>query len=176
MSIRPQYKSWGFFIYKIICKIGGDILINKVQPYEKLVDYIKNNPQKGLTIPHADIEQILGVPYRKGCHCLNSKYSYQVKKANDKLLTLGLALDPIQGYGYRILKDSQYKDVMRRKFNTAVKYMFKAKEYGVNTNVAALSATEYKEWEDIFNKVSNACTYLSLIPSPSVVATKKNVP
>lgn len=150
-------------------------MVNKSQPYEKLVDYVKNNPQKGLTIPHADIEKILGVPYRKGCGCLNNRYSYQVKKANDKLLGLNLALDPIQGYGYRILKDNQYKDVMCRKFNTGIKYIFKAKEYGDNTDVSTLSPNEYKEWESVFNKVSDACTYLSLIPSP-VATIQKSIP
>ena len=152
-------------------------MTNKIQPHEKLVDYVKNNPQKGLTIPHADVEKEMGVPYRKGCGCLNSKYSYQVKKANEKLLTLGLALDPIQGFGYRILKDNQYVYVMRRKFNTGIKYILKAKEYGDNTNVAALNKKDYKEWDDAFNKISDACTYLSFIPSPVVpINTKKKNP
>ena len=53
-------------------------MVSKTQPYEKLVDYVKSNPQKGLTIPHTDIETIIGIPYRKGCNCLNSKYSYHV--------------------------------------------------------------------------------------------------
>ena len=40
-------------------------MTNKTQPYEKLVDYVKNHPQKGLTIPHADVEKILGVSRKK---------------------------------------------------------------------------------------------------------------
>lgn len=149
-------------------------MITKVQPFEKLVDHVKNNPQKGMLIPHADIEQILGIPYRKACGCLNSQYSYQVKKANEKLLQSALALDAIQGFGYRILKDNQYVDVMRRKFNTGLKYIEKAKEYGDNTNVSSLSTKDYQEWENVFNTVSSACSYLSFIPSPVVpVQTKK---
>lgn len=147
-------------------------MVNQVQPFEKLVDYVRNNPQKGLTIPHADVEQILGVPYRKSCGCLNSRYSYQVKKANDKLLSLALALDPIQGYGYRILKDNQYVDVMRRKFNTGLKYIQKAKEYGDNTSVTGLSKKEYAEWENTYDTITNACNYLSFIPAPVVVVPK----
>ena len=42
-------------------------MVSKTQPYEKLVDYVKSNPQKGLTIPHVDIEKIINVPYRKSC-------------------------------------------------------------------------------------------------------------
>lgn len=151
-------------------------MINKTQPYEKLVDYVKNNPKKGLTIPHVDVEKILGVPYRKGCGCLNSKYSHQVRRANEKLLTLNLALDPIQGFGYRILNDNQMVDVMRRKFNTGLKYILKAKEYGDNTNVSALNNKEYKEWENTFNHVSDACSYLSFISSPVVSGKTKNNP
>ena len=37
-------------------------MVSKTQPYEKLVDYVKSNPQKGLTIPHTDIETIIGIP------------------------------------------------------------------------------------------------------------------
>ena len=148
--------------------------VPKVQPFEKLVDYVKNNAQKGLTIPHADVETILGVPYRKSCGCLNSKYSYQVKKANDKLLQSSLALDSIQGFGYRILQDNQYVDVMRRKFNTGLKYILKAKEYGDNTDVNGLSKKEYLEWENTFNTITNASGYLSFIPSPTIpISTKK---
>ena len=147
--------------------------VPKVQPFEKLVDWVKNNPQKGLTIPHADVEQILGVPYRKSCGCLNSKYSYQVKKANEKLLQLALSLDPIQGFGYRILQDNQYVDVMRRKFNTGIKYILKAKEYGDCTNISGLSKKEYQEWENVFNTVTNASGYLSFIPSPTIPKVTK---
>lgn len=144
------------------------------QPFEKLVDHVKNNPSKGTLIPHADIEQILGITYRKPCGCLNSKYAYQVKKANEKLLQSCLALDAIQGFGYRILEDNQYVDVMRRKFNTGLKYIEKAKEYADNTDVSKLSRTDYREWENTFNTISNACSYLSFIPSPVVpVKTKK---
>lgn len=138
-------------------------MIQKIQPWEKLVDYVKNNPQKGLTIPHSDIEQILGIPYRKSCNCLNSRYSYHVKKANEKLLQLSLALDPIQGFGYRILNDNQYVDIMKRKFNTGLKYIQKAKEYGDNTDVTLLTKQEYNEWENTFNTIIDACNYLTFI-------------
>ena len=92
------------------------------------MDYVKSNPQKGLTIPHVDIEKIINVPYRKSCNCLNSKYSYQIAKANQKLTSLSLRLEPIQGFGYRIIQDNQYVDSMRKAYNTAVRYVEKAKE------------------------------------------------
>ena len=146
-------------------------MVSKVQPYEKLVDYIKNNPQKGLTIPHTDIEQIIGVPYRKGCGCLNGTYSYQVKKANEKLLSLCLALEPIQGFGYRILKDNQYVDVMKRNFNIGFKYIQKAKEYGDNTNIISLTKKQYAEWENAFSIITDAYNHLST--TPFTLASKK---
>ena len=144
----------------------------KMQPFEKLVDWVKQNPTKGVIIPHADVETIMGVPYRKNCGCLNSRYSYQVKKANEKLLQSALALDAIQGYGYRVMNDNQYVDVMRRKFNTGLKYILSAKEYGDNTNISALTGAEYKEWENTFNTITNACGYLSFIPSPTITLSK----
>lgn len=149
-------------------------MVSKTQPYEKLVDFVKNNPQKGLTIPHADVEKILNVPYRKSCGCLNGAYSYQVEKAKEKLLQMSLALDSIQGFGYRILNDNQYVDVMRRKFNTGLKYIQKAKEYGDNTDISGLSKKDYAEWENTFNTITNACNYLSFIPSPVVIAKGNN--
>lgn len=140
-------------------------MINKIEPYEKLVDYVKNNPQKGLTIPHTDIEKIMGVPYKKNCNCINSNYSYQIRKANEKLLQLSLALESIQGFGYRILKDNQYVDVMKRKFNTGVKYIAKAKEYGEKANASVLTKKERKELLNVYNMVDNTYDYLSNMAS-----------
>ena len=146
-------------------------MVSKTQPYEKLVDYVKSNPQKGLTIPHVDIEKIINVPYRKSCNCLNSKYSYQIAKANQKLTSLSLRLEPIQGFGYRIIQDNQYVDSMRKAYNTAVRYVEKAKFIGDNTNISVLSSKEYKEFDDIYNKVIAAQSSLSIIP-----VKKKNTP
>ena len=83
-------------------------MVSKIQPYEKLVDYVKSNPYKGLTISHTDIEAIIGIPYRKGCNCLNGKYLYHVSKANEKLTTFSLRLEAIPGFGYRIINDNEY--------------------------------------------------------------------
>ena len=146
-------------------------MVSKTQPYEKLVDYVKSNPQKGLTIPHTDIETIIGIPYRKGCNCLNSKYSYHVSKANQKLTDLSLRLEPIQGFGYRIIQDNQYTDSMKKAYNTAVRYVEKAKFIGDNTDVSALSSKEYKEFDDVYGKVIAAQSSLSIIP-----VKKKNTP
>jgi hypothetical protein len=144
-------------------------MINKIQPYEKLVDYIKNNPQKGLTISHIDVEQILGIPYRKNCHCLNSKYSYQVARANKKLTALSLRLEAIQGFGYRIIKDNQYVDSMRKAYNTGVRNIQKAKFIADNTDVSALSTKEYKEFDAVYTKIVAVQNSASIIPT-----TKKN--
>lgn len=143
-------------------------MINKTQPYEKLIDYVKNNPQKGLTISHADVEKILGVPYRKGCHCLNAKYSYQVAKANEKLTALSLRLEAIQGFGYRIIKDNQYVDSMRKAYNTGVRSIQKAKFIADNADVSALSTKEYKEFDVVYNQIVAAQSSTSILP-----ATKK---
>lgn len=142
-------------------------MISKIQPYEKLVDYVKNNPQKGLTIPHTDIENIIGIPYRAhGCMHLNTQYSYQVQKANKKLTELSLRLEPIQGFGYRIIKDNQYVDSMRKAYNMGVRNIEKAKFIADNTNINVLSKKDYKEWETIHDKIVDAQTYLSVIPLP----------
>lgn len=131
-------------------------MVNKIQPYEKLVDYVKSNPQKGLTIPHTDIERIIGVPYRKGCNCLNNKYSYHVSKANQKLTLMSLRLEPINGFGYRIIEDNQYVDSMLKAYNTGVNYIRKARTIGESTNISTLTAKEYAEFDTVFAKVINA--------------------
>lgn len=144
-------------------------MINKTQPYEKLVDYIKNNPHKGQTLPHADIEQIMGIPYRAvGCMHLNSQYSYQVQKANKKLTELSLRLEPIQGFGYRIIKDNQYVDSMRRAYNMGVRNIEKAKFIGDNTDVTTLTAKENAEFDAVYKKISDAHKSLVIIPSPTI--------
>ena len=134
---------------------------NKVKPYEKLVDYIKSNPKKGLTIPHTDIEKIIGVSYKKSCNCLNKTYTYNVGKANEKLTTLSLRLEPITGYGYRIIKDNQYVDSMRKAYNTATRYIDKAIMIGDNTDIFKLTPDEYAEFDNVFKKVNNAKKTLS---------------
>lgn len=149
-------------------------MINKTQPYEKLVDYVKNNPQKGQTIPHADIEQIMGIPYRAvGCRHLNSQYGYQVQKANKKLTELSLRLEPIQGFGYRIIKDNQYVDSMRKAYNMGVRNIEKAKFIASNTDTSALTTTEKSEFDVVHKKVKDAHKTLSTILSP---ASKTNTP
>jgi hypothetical protein len=151
-------------------------MINKTQPYEKLVDYIKNNPNKGQTIPHADVEVIMGIPYRAvGCMHLNSQYSYQVQKANKKLTELSLRLEAIQGFGYRILRDNQYVDSMRKAYNMGVRNMEKAKFIGDNTDVTTLTAKENAEFDAVYKKVSAAHKSLVIIPSPTM-KIKKNTP
>ena len=142
---------------------------NKVKPYEKLVDYIKSNPKKGLTIPHTDIEKIIGVSYKKSCNCLNKTYTYNVGKANEKLTMLSLRLEPITGYGYRIIKDNQYVDSMRKAYNTATRYIDKAIIIGDNTDIFKLTPDEYAEFDDVFKKVNNAKKTLSTLK-------KKNTP
>ena len=149
-------------------------MVNKTQPYEKLVDYIKVNPNKGQTIPHADIEQIMGIPYRTvGCRHLNNQYSYQVQKANKKLTELSLRLEAIQGFGYRILKDNQYVDSMRKAYNMSVKNIEKAKFIGDNTDVTALTSNENHEFDMVYRQVVNAHKSLGTIYSP---AAKNNTP
>lgn len=149
-------------------------MITKVQPYEKLVDYVKQNPNKGQLIPHADVEQILGITYRKGCGCLNGHYTRQVAKANEKLTPLALRLDPIQGYGYRILEDNQYADVMGRLYNTSVTFMEKARFVADGADVSNLSSQDLKRFNDIYNRIVSAQTALHRIPKP--VATLKSTP
>ena len=102
---------------------------------------------------------------------VNSKYSYQIAKANQKLTSLSLRLEPIQGFGYRIIQDNQYVDSMRKAYNTAVRYVEKAKFIGDNTNISTLSSKEYKEFDNVYNKVIAAQSSLSIIP-----VKKKNTP
>lgn len=143
-------------------------MINKTQPYEKLIDYIKNNPNKGQTIPHADIEVIMGIPYRAvGCMHLNSQYGYQVQKANKKLTELSLRLEPIQGFGYRIIEDNQYVDSMRKAYNMGVRNIEKAKFIADNTDISALSVSEYNEFNNVLTKILNTQSTISIISKPN---------
>lgn len=143
-------------------------MTNKIEPFEKLVDYVKKNPQKGLTIPHTDIEKIIGLSYRMpGCHHLNNQYSYQVSKANKKLTEMSLRLEAIQGFGYRIIKDNQYIDSMRKAYNMAVRNIDKAKFIADNTDTNNLSKTELAEYNTIFDEVKLARQTLSIIVTNS---------
>ena len=144
-------------------------MTNKAQPYEKLVDYVKANPNKGQTISHADIEQIMGISYRvAGCLHLNSQYSYQVQKANKKLTELSLRLEPIQKFGYRIIKDNQYVDSMRKAYNMGIRNIEKAKFIGDNTDVTTLTTKENAEFDAVYRKISSAHKSLVTIPSPTI--------
>ena len=128
-------------------------MVDKTRPCEKLVDYIKSNPYKGLTISHTDIEAIIGIPYRKGCNCLNGKYLYHVSKANEKLTTFSLRLEAIPGFGYRIINDNEYINSIRKAYNTSVKYIEKAKFIADNTDTSSLNAKEKAMFNDMYNKV-----------------------
>lgn len=141
-------------------------MVNKVQPFEKLVKYIKKNPQKGLTIPHKDIEQVIGIPYRMSCRHINNQYSYQVQKANKKLTEISLRLEPIQGFGYRIIEDNQYVDSMRKAYNMGVRNIEKAKFIADNTNIKGLNMKDLKEFNDVYDKIVDTQSYISIIPSP----------
>ena len=141
-------------------------MIKKIPPYEKLVDYVKRNPQKGLTIPHTDIEQIIGIPYRKGCNCLNNRYSNQVRKANDKLTLLSLRLEPIKGFGYRILNDNQYIDSMKKAYNTGIKNIQKAMIIADNTDFVNFTIDELEEWTDVRSKIKSVYDSTSIISTP----------
>lgn len=145
---------------------------SSLQPDELLVKAILANPQKGLTISHTTMESIIGISYRLPCGCLNSRYSYYISKANKKLTAMSLRIDTIAGYGYRILQDNQYADVMRKLYNTGVKYIEKAKDIGDNTDVTTMKPKEYKEWENAFKKVDDACSNLTKFS----VKVKKNIP
>jgi len=137
-------------------------LIKKTQPYEKLVDYVKDNPQKGLTIPHTEIETIIGIPYK------SSRYSYHVTKANDKLTQVSLRLEPINGFGYRIIQDNQYVDSMRKSYNMAVRNIQKAKFIADNTDVTTLNVGEHMEWHTVSLKIKNAQSALdAILPKPT---------
>lgn len=144
---------------------GNNNMVNKIQPFEHLVTHVTNNPNKGQTILHKDVENLIGIPYRKPCGCLNNKYSYEVSKARRKLLPLGLTLEPISGVGYRILPDNQFVDVMRKKFNIGLKYIHSAKQYADNTDISALSLNDYNEWSAVNIQIIDACKYLSSITS-----------
>lgn len=127
-----------------------------IQPYKKLVDYVVNNPQKGTVIPHSTIEQIMGVPYRKSCNCSNSKYKHNVSKANKILTPLTLRLEPIPGYGYRIINDNEYIYAMRKAYNTGVKNIEKALFIGDNADISKLTQGELQLFSKTYNKVQKA--------------------
>ena len=150
-------------------------MVNKVQPFEKLVKYIKNNAQKGLTIPHQDVENVIGIPYRLQCKHINSQYSYQVQKANKKLTELSLRLEAIQGFGYRIIEDNQYVDSMRKAYNRGVRSIEKAKFIADNTDIQNLSKKDLKEFNDVYDKIVDTQSYISIIPSP-IITKKSNTP
>lgn len=149
-------------------------MVNKVKPYEKLVDYVKNHPQKGLTIPHANVEQIIGIPYRKTCYCLNSKYTNQVAKANERLTLMSLRLESIRGFGYRIINDNEYVSSMRKAYNMGVKNIRKAVTIANNTVVANLSPTELTEFQDVQKKINDVNYHMSIIPNPKTLTVNNN--
>ena len=66
-----------------------------------------------------------------------------------------------------------YVDSMRKAYNMGVKSIEKAKFIADNTDVQALSKKDYTEWEDVFNKITDAQAYLSIIPSPVINKPKK---
>ena len=137
-------------------------MIKKIQPYEKLVEYVKNNPQKGLTIPHTEIETIMDVPY-KSC-----RYSYHIAKANDKLTQVSLRLEPINGFGYRIIQDNQYVDSMRKAYNMAVRNIQKADFISNHTDVTSLNVGEHMEWHTVATKIKRAKHALEeILPKPT---------
>ena len=131
-----------------------------LQPYKKLVDYVKNNPQKGLIISHIDVEKIMGIPYKKNCNCNNSMYNYNVTKANKILTTLSLRLEPIKGYGYRIIKDNEYVYSMQKAYNAGIKNIQKAKFIADNTNVNNLTHNELSIFNKTHNKIQKALKIL----------------
>lgn len=124
-----------------------------IQPYRKLVDYVINNPQKGLTIPHSTIEQIIGVPYRKSCNCANSMYKYSISKANKTLTPLTLRLEPIPGYGYRIIEDNEYVYSMEKAYKDGVKSIKKAMFIGDCADVSNLTKSELHLFNQTYNKI-----------------------
>lgn len=135
----------------------------KLKPYEKLINYVKTAPKKGTVISHTTIEQIMGVPYRKSCNCLNHHYRYNVSRANDYLTSLSLRLESIQGFGYRIIEDKDYVKHMRKFYNTGVTYIQKAKTIADCTDLNSLSNKDYTEWAKIYGKIKNAQSKLSKI-------------
>lgn len=138
-------------------------MIKKIQPYEKLIEYVKNNPRKGLTIPHSEIETIIGIPYK------SSRYSYHVSKANDKLTQVSLRLEPINGFGYRIIQDNQYVDSMRKAYNMAVRNIQKADFISNHTDITSLNIGEHMEWDTIATKIKRAKhTLEEILPKPTI--------
>lgn len=135
-------------------------MVKKTQPYELLVNHVKANPVKGQTIPHADIENIMGIPYRvSGCNHANTRYSYHIQKANKVLTELHLRLEPIKGFGYRIIEDNQYVDSVRKAYNTGIKSFEKARFIADNTDGTHLSFDEYQEFKNVRDKVNTALKY-----------------
>lgn len=139
-------------------------MVKKTQPYELLVNHVKANPVKGQTIPHTDIENIMGISYKaSGCNHANPRYGYHVQKANKILTELHLRLEPIKGFGYRIIEDNQYVDSIRKAYNTGVKSFEKAKFIGDNVDGTNLSFDEYTELKDVRTKVDKALKNVSPI-------------
>ena len=135
-------------------------MVKKTQPYEMLVNHVKANPIKGQTIPHADIENIMGIPYKaSGCNHANPKYGYHIQRANKILTELHLRLEPIKGFGYRIIEDNQYVDSIRKAYNSGVKSFEKARFISDNTDGSNLSFDEYQELKEVRDKVNTALKY-----------------
>ena len=133
---------------------------NVLQPYKKLVDYVKNNPQKGTIIPHSTIEQIMSVPHKKNCKCMNSAYNYNVSKANKILTTLSLRLEPIVGYGYRIIEDNEYVYSIQKAYNAGVKNIQKAKFIADSTNVNNLTQNDLSAFNKTYGNIQKALKIL----------------
>ena len=139
-------------------------MVKKTQPYELLVNHVKANPIKGQTIPHVDIENIMGIPYKiPTCNHSNQKYGYHIKKANKILTELHLRLEPIKGFGYRIIEDNQYVDSIRKAYNTGVKSFEKAKFIGDNVDGTNLTYDEYTELKEVRSKVDKVLKYANPI-------------
>lgn len=139
-------------------------MIKKQKPSELLVEYVRQHPNKGQLITHSEIENVIGVPYKKpNCNCTNNSYNYHVNEANKKLTTEHLRLEAIVGYGYRIMKDNQYSDAMKKNYNRAVRTINTAHFIAMNVQVSSLTKEEKLLYLDYKRKIDKAFTTLEII-------------
>lgn len=139
-------------------------MAQKTNTYSKLVDYVKNNCSKGDVLTHSEVENILGVAYKKNCNCANGRYRYHVQKANWILTEMSLRLDSIIGVGYRVIEDKDYLDAGRREINAGAKHIEKAEIILNNVDSSKLNATETVELSKLKKRVDVLRKSLTYVP------------
>lgn len=127
----------------------------------------------GETIPHSEIEGILGEPHS------SSKYFDLVRRANKNLLSHQKMMQNLRGVGYQIIEPDEYVGVAVHHYSKAFRRLKRGNDVLVNAPVACMSREgmdAHRAVSDrarsLFASMSGGCVELKLLarkPSPLAV-------